>query len=242
MKILLKRCLHYLLPCFNGDRPNIMIDGNSQSSFPFPASSETIQMQLWNISSNNLSSSSSLSMASNSSLQTQLHPVTQAQIMCANPVPIPSPIPNPIHIPCPIHIPTPTPVPTPCLSNSNLMDGDLFLVNNPSLYNKIRESFINFHGSGSDKAKALISPEIDLADRAFNIHCITGGGHSGHIPFHFHHTLKNKSSFSSMLSEYGTINTISSDSPSGPWTTATNLLDHSVSYADGVKIALELIS
>ena len=60
-----KQCLQYLFPCFNGV---------AHVSEPFSDSTDTVQMQLWNISSHNLSSceATSLSNITNSSIQTQL--------------------------------------------------------------------------------------------------------------------------------------------------------------------------
>jgi hypothetical protein len=80
---------------------------------------------------------------------------------------------------------------------------NLFLINKPSTYSKLLESFINHNGANSDKVKDLISPEMDLADRVYNIHIITGNNTQ---PF-LHNTLKNKSSLSKLLENSNLENT-----------------------------------
>jgi len=80
-------------------------------------------------------------------------------------------------------------------SNSYVGQEDLLLVNNPNLYNKLLDNFINKSGLDSEDVKSLISPETDLADRAFNLHCIMG---SSNNPILFN-TLKKKESLSKPL-------------------------------------------
>ena len=67
----------------------------------------------------------------------------------------------------------------------------LLLVNNPHLYNKLLDNFIN----NSDKVGELVSPEKDLADRAYNIHTIMGSNTNPLLL----NTLKNKESLNKLL-------------------------------------------
>jgi len=120
---------------------------------------------------------------------------------------------------------------------------NLFLINKPSTYNKMLESFINHNGPNSDKVKDLISPEIDLADRAYNIHIITGS--NTHNQLFLHNTLKNKSSLSKILDN-------SLDSPISIESTSTSVSEIDLSmigidkilldYGEGARIALDLFN
>ena len=67
--------------------------------------------------------------------------------------------------------------------------------------------FINSNGEDSYKVKDLVSPEIDLADRAYNLHCINGCSNYPNLL----NNLKRKESLSKLLidnntSNYPTIN------------------------------------
>lgn len=150
-----------------------------------------------------------------------------------------TPVPMPIHSPNPT--PNPTPNPVPPLGDPIPAEMDLFLVNKPSLYNKMKEEFINYHGIDSDKVNQLISPETDLSDRAFNIHCITGS--TGHIPQFLQKTLISKSSLSNMLPEMDISDMISnlSDSTYSNFSTNASPLLNTLSNTDLVSIGIDAI-
>jgi hypothetical protein len=118
----------------------------------------------------------------------------------------------------------------------------IFLINKPSTYSSMLDSFINYHGPNSEQVKGLISPEMDLADRAFNIHTITGNNTQPILL----NTLKNKSSLSKLLDTPISSNT--SVSPTSiEQTTSMDLSMIGVDrflqdYSEGVKIALDLLS
>jgi hypothetical protein len=71
-----------------------------------------------------------------------------------------------------------------------------FASNNPDLYNKLLDNFINNPGINSNEIKSLISPEKDLADRAYNLHCIMGSSTNDPILLN---NLKSKDSLSNLL-------------------------------------------
>jgi hypothetical protein len=125
----------------------------------------------------------------------------------------------------------------PVSKSINTMDLDnIFLINKPSTYSNMLDSFINYHGPNSSQVKSLISPEMDLADRAYNVHLITG---SNTEPLLLN-TLKNKSSLSKLLDTPVSSNTLEE-------ATSIDLSMIGVDrflqdYSEGVKIALDLIS
>lgn len=82
------------------------------------------------------------------------------------------------------------------LSKGGNLQEDILLVNNPDLYNKLFNNFINNPGINSNEVKSLISPEKDLADRAFNLHCIMGSSTNDPILLN---NLKRKDSLSNLL-------------------------------------------
>jgi hypothetical protein len=146
-----------------------------------------------------------------------------------------TPVPMPIHSPIPVPIPYPIHNPIP---NTIDCDSSFFLINKPSIYNKMKEDFINYHGIGSDKVKDLIFPEIDLTDRAFNIHCITGS--SGHMPQSLYKTLRIKNSLSNMSSQ--TTDMDISDMTSRLSDSSYSSILNNPSSADAIKIAIDLVS
>jgi len=129
-----------------------------------------------------------------------------------------------------------------CVAMAN---NELFLINKPSTYNKLIDSFINYHGPNSFQVKSLISPEIDLADRAYNIHIITGNNVQ---PF-FYNTLKNKSSLSKLLDNSNQVISYS-DGESGGSTPMASSVDLSMigidrfllDYGEAANLALDLFS
>jgi|ERR1700691_3208529 len=74
-------------------------------------------------------------------------------------------------------------------------EGELFLTNKSDTIGKMIKSFVNHHGIDSDQVKSLVYPETELADRAYNIHIITGNGQNPILQ----HSLRNKKSMSKYI-------------------------------------------
>jgi hypothetical protein len=132
--------------------------------------------------------------------------------------------------------------------NKDFLLGDgfdsIFLINKPSTYSSILESFINLNGPNSSQVKSLINPFMDLADRAYNVHLITG---SDVVPVL--HTLKSKSYLSKIpsLEANSSTSILNSTSFFEEETTSIDLSMEGVDrilddYSVGVKIAMDLFS
>ena len=118
-------------------------------------------------------------------------------------------------------------------------ENDLFLINKPSTYSKLLEDFINHHGINSPKFNQLVSPEITLADRAFNIHLIMGD--TNHLMVR--HTLHEKQSMNRLLDSVS----IDSNTPDclsavGVDTSLSGVDNILINHQDALRLAIEIIS
>jgi hypothetical protein len=118
-------------------------------------------------------------------------------------------------------------------------ENDLFLINKPSTYSKLLEGFINHHGVNSPKFSQLVSPEITLADRAFNIHLIMGDSNNLMV----RHTLHKKESMNRLLDSVSIdSNTLDCLSAVGVDTSLSGVDNILTNHQDAVRLAIEIIS